>query len=204
MKRVFFLLLLTFTQILFSSCTPYKKPIKKFNHYNCKQDHPLYNLIPKHRCQIRWYDIPHWIAWAIFGNDDDGIFGEGSKAHYKPQFPASYHKAIQWFFRNPFHNFTFYIIGSAYRTNSEIDILRMTSKKIESGKYRYPAQFNFASKRNSGLYIALHGGKPYISLRIFHCPHRKSDFYIGWRSRGNFGIKCNLWRPAKSRLSQNI
>src|SRR3989344_5914937 len=26
--------------------------------------HSLYEIIPRHREQIEWYDVPHWTAWA--------------------------------------------------------------------------------------------------------------------------------------------
>ncbi len=160
--------------------------------------HPLYNIIPRHRCQVRWYDLPHWITWSLFGNDDDGIFGEEVTAKYKPEMPVSSCKAFRWFCRNPFHNFTFYVIGSAYRKNGELDILRINGPRVSAGHYRCPGKTNFPSKKCSCFFIAFHGGKPFVSLRMIHSKTRKTDIYFGWRSRGNFGIKCVLFGKRKS------
>ena len=75
--------------------------------------HPLYDLIPRHREQIRWWDIPHWITWNLFGNDDDGIFAEETSI-YRHE-PIGLPRFLKWTLRNPLHNFTFYTIGSAER-----------------------------------------------------------------------------------------
>ena len=66
---------------------------------NAAFDHPLYNIIPRHRSQIRWYDAGHWTTWMLFGNDDDGIFGEARKKPYKPDQPPGFQKALVWFCR---------------------------------------------------------------------------------------------------------
>jgi len=193
-------MLLTFLLLaaFFSSCAKYRIPTEHFAH--CRQEkqvlqHPLYKIVPRHRCQLVWYDLGHWATWALLGNDDDGIFGEGANDHFNSIKPSA-SSACAWWLRNPLHNFTFYLIGSAHRKNSEIDLLRLTPYHCSFGCRRYPGKTLFACKRHSGLYIALHGGKPFISLRLFHCKHRKSDFYFGWRERGNFGIKIHPFSKA--------
>lgn len=192
-------LLLPLIALLINSCAPYKIPtenlpeagkIGKTISRKIELKHPLYRIIPRHRCQIEWFDLPHWITWALFGNDDDGIFGEEVKRGKK-------RGALRWFLRNPLHNFTFYAIGSAERHNSEIDLLRLTPTHLSLLKYRYPGKSTFAAKNESGIYLALHGGKPFVSLRIIHSKTRKSDLYFGWRHRGNFGIKCHLFGERK-------
>ena len=50
------------------------------NIQNFHADHWLYKYIPKHRDELS--EKPFWqkITWALAGNDDDGIFGEGPKS----------------------------------------------------------------------------------------------------------------------------
>jgi hypothetical protein len=191
----FFRLLLLFPVILFSlGCARYTYPTDSFltedSDFNRSEalSHSLYNIIPRHRSQIRWYDVGHWATWMLFGNDDDGIFGEDSKKPYKHDQPISFKKAVFWACRNPLHNFCFYTIGTAYCTNSELAIIRLGDGTFGFCEYSPEAGRVFGGKGSSFL-LALHGWKPFISLRLAYCPHRSSQFYLGWRERGNFGVK---------------
>lgn len=193
-----------FTSILFScsfcGCASYKIPTEYFLENNCCESystkeinentppHWLYRIVPRHRSQLQWYDIGHMATWMVFGNDDDGIFGEAQPKPYRPNEKPSLQKSLRWWCRNPLHNFCFYTIGSAHRRNSEIDILQIVDNKISGLHYRADGSKLFIGK-NSSLYIALHGGKPFLSLRLRYHRHYRADFYIGWRERGNFGIK---------------
>lgn len=182
-----------------AGCAPYKIPTNEL----CEESsvHWLYNYIPRHRSQIAWYDAGHWIMWGLLGNDDDGIFGEGLKAHYEPEKPPSLGKAMKWQIRNPLHNFCFYVIGSANRENSEFTLLKVTPFDFQLCHYEPTAHTVFPSK-NSCFYLALHGGKPFISFRLRWTPTTTTDFYFGWRERGNFGIKATpLKKSTKSRES---
>lgn len=161
-------------------CAPYRIPTQCLELNERGLDSPLYAAVPRHRCQIRPFDIGHWIMWSLFGNDDDGIFGEGPKAHYYPEQNPSLVKAIRWTVRNPFHNFCFYVIGSAYRENGKVTCVDLRSKL-----------------NGSRLFIGFHGGKPFISLCVRYSPERKGEFYFGWRERGNFGIKFLPFRREK-------
>jgi hypothetical protein len=69
-------------------------------------------------------------------------------------------RRILWFIRNPFHNFTFYVIGMADRL-----------------EYREPDHvFNPFHRWNIILpFISYHNGK--------------YKWYLGWRERGNWGFK---------------
>jgi len=162
--------------------------------------HWLYSVIPRHRSQIRWYDVGHWCTWALFGNDDDGIFGED--AGYRQGLPNDGSKALAWGLRNPFHNLCFYVIGSAHRSNSEFTILEITSKKLRLLQYHPVADRTYASKGSSFL-LALHGGKPFASLRLAYTDEHTSDIYLGWRHRGNFGAKCLPWAKRKRQEEDN-
>lgn len=200
---------LLFLLLFFSGCAPYKVPTpsiptKAKSAVTSARKHPLYQIIPRHRAQIRWYDLPHWLTWALFGNDDDGIFGEEPSAHYLPCKKPNSGKALRWFLRNPLHNFTFYVIGSADKKNSELELLRLSCHECSSGTYRPLAKTNFPSKCCSCFYLAFHGGKPFLSMRLIHSKTRKSDFYIGWRNRGNFGIKCVLFGKRKKQTRKEL
>ena len=95
--------------------------------------------------------------------------------------PADPHRITKWYFRNPFHNFTFYVIGIADK------------KSVRSG--RYP---DVIANPNSGWNFAVSRRK--IIFLPFTCyQHGKFEFYFGWHPRGNFGIKLNY---SSSNLSQ--
>jgi hypothetical protein len=178
-----------FIFFLFSGCASYRVPTEELakNDLECRTSKNfLYKVVPRHPCQICPLDIFHTTTWVLFGNNDDGLFGEG--ANFCPQQPPTFSKALRWWCRNPVHNFCFYVIGSADRVNSEFDILQIVDNKISGLHYRSVGYKTFASEGTS-LYIALHGGKPFISLRLRYHPRYRADFYIGWRERGNFGIK---------------
>lgn len=150
--------------------------------------HWLYRIIPRHRSQIFRYDLSHWLFWALFGNDDHGIFGEAHLPLFKPEQPVCFQKALNWNFRNPLHNFCYYVIGSAGCQNDEFTILKINRKKIVFFKYDAIAHTVFGGRFTS-FYFGFHNGKPLLSLRLAYGQQWKSDFYIGWRDRGNFGIK---------------
>ena len=105
---------------------------------------------------------PFW--W--FGNSDE----PEPPAWFRPNEKA---RTWKWFWRNPFHNFTHYVIGVADK------------KYARSG--RYP---NRGSNPNGGwsFTIGRYGvfPLPYLSYR-----RGKFEFYFGWGVRGNFGIKIN-------------
>lgn len=153
---------------------------------------PLYRVIPPNRDSIQKNDLPHWTLWALFGNDDDGIFGE--KAHFREDDPDDLKKAFLWWIRNPFHNLFFYVIGSANRQNSLYLILQIGDSQIKAFHYYPLPKKNFPCK-NSCFYLALHGGKPFVSIKLVYSRYREFQFYFGWRTRGNFGIKLNPFSP---------
>lgn len=164
-----------------------KLALHRFEQAAC---HLLYKIVPANKKLLCWKCFPLFLPWMLFGNDDDGLFGEGPHAYYSLKDEPSLRKAGNWWLRNPLHNFCFYVIGSADRINSEVDLLRITSDRISIGRYDPIAKTIFASE-GSCFYLCLHGGKPFISLRICFNKQQSFDFYIGWRERGNFGIKLN-------------
>lgn len=175
---------------LMCGCASYKVPTESFTNGKGTHEealsHWLYTVVPRHSSQIEWYDAGHWLSWSLLGNDDDGIFGEES--NYKPDLPNGVAKASCWFFRNPLHNFCFYVIGSSQRVNPEYILLKATPHELTACRpSNQPANFG---GEGTSFFAALHGGKPFISLRIAWSAKRKSEFYLGWRERGNFGAKC--------------
>lgn len=184
--------------LFFSGCSSYKIPTNTFEVSNIEKtstctlkkaalEHPLYHFIPRHRSQICWFDVGHWATWMLFGNDDDGIFGEEPSASYHLKEDISTWKAFRWSCRNPLHNFCFYVIGSASRRNSQLTLLQIDQKKICCFQYTPLAKTNFGC--GTSFYLGLHGWKPFVSLQIVYSRHWRSQFYFGWRERGNFGIK---------------
>lgn len=167
--------------IFLSGCASYKIPTEQF----VEEDHWLYTVIPRHRSQIEWYDIGHWTSWMLLGNDDDGIFGP---PEYRPDEQNNTSKALRWTLRNPLHNFCYYIIGNAQSQNTEFTLLNLTPHNITLFNHEAGPPKNYGAE-SSSLFIALHGNKPYISACLFYTPNYHGEFYIGWRERGNFGIK---------------
>ncbi len=160
--------------------------------------HWLTSYIPEQRSQLKWHSPLKCLTWAVFGNDDDGLFGERASPKFHPEKKASFTKALKWFLRNPFHNFCFYVIGSAQRQNSECTLIRIACHEpTELFKYR-PAPIYGFTGRHTTFYCALHGGKPFIALRLVYTNKIKSEFYFGWRERGNFGIKVRPFVKRKT------
>jgi hypothetical protein len=85
--------------------------------------------------------------------------------------PGEKHRAIQWRFRNSFHNFNFYVIGIADRSF------------VRSGRYpernsnpRGGWDFELVRRRLALL--------PFFSYEKPWC-----TFYFGWREHGAFGME---------------
>ena len=109
--------------------------------------------------------IPHGLKWSPkfwLGNQDDPVPPDDYR-------PGDRHRVQKWYFRNPTHNLTFYVIGVADKT------FRRTG--------RYPDQvFNPRGGWNWTVCKYKWVRLPFISFG------RKSfRFYLGWRERGDFG-----------------
>jgi hypothetical protein len=177
--------------LFLSGCTNYKIPTASFfddSQTKCSAlAHPLYQAVPRHRSQIKWYDLSHWAGWMILGNDDDGIFGEEETALYRlDELPTTW-KAVKWACRNPMHNFCFYVIGSAHRVNSEFALLKCNCNKLCICTYRSSPEPDF--ELGPSFFLGFHGWKPCFYLHLYYNARYRGQFYIGWRERGNFGIK---------------
>jgi hypothetical protein len=102
-----------------------------------------------------------------FGNIDE----PKAPDWYRPEDP---HRDFRYHLRNPFHNFTFYVIGIADK-----EFVRMG---------RYPEA---VANPDQGWNWAV---IKYGWLRLPFISYHRGDFkfYIGWRPRGNFGFKLNF------------
>jgi len=184
----FFLIFLLIT----TACAPYKKEASECllrplsERETVALEHPLYTFIPRHSGQIYFFDIGHWTTWALLGDDDSGLFGESLRMGYHTDEPISARLALSWHVRNPWHNLFFYVIGQAYMDNNEITLLGVSKEHSELCTYREKGK---AYSKNSHFFLGFHGYKPFFSLRLNYAGKYQSDFYLGWRERGNFGFK---------------
>lgn len=119
----------------------------------------------QHDRQISWKKKVNPVWWV--GNIDEPVPPEDYK-------PNDAHRSFRYNVRNPFHNFDFYVIGVADRNCVRLG--------------RYPADvfnpydgWNWAASRYKCIWL------PFISYK-----HNDFKFYIGWRERGNFGLKLNF------------
>jgi hypothetical protein len=182
-----------------SSCASYKCGNVKFlkappcEQVRCNEidasHHWLYQFVPRHRCQIRCYDLFHWTTWMLFGNDDNGVFGESTSRPYKLYYKNNFPKAVQWWVRNPLHNFTNYTIGSRHGENGEFTLLNLNPHKFQCCHYEKVASHNYGCRKCSSFFAGFHGGKPFLSLRILYPWQWKTEIYLGWRKGGSFGFK---------------
>ncbi len=161
--------------------------------YQKASDHWLYRIIPRHYRQLTWYHIGPFCLWILFGNDDDGIFGEGPRALWRMNEPPSCKKAFLWSTRNPLHNYTFYILGCAFENNSSDEFMVVDIRPGTALFFSYePYGTTVFSDKKNCLFIAFHSLRPFISFRYTFESKKKIECFCGWRERGNFGLKMAL------------
>lgn len=118
---------------------------------------------------MTWIILFPFLIWAIFGNQEDGIWGD---KNWNPNDSRDISYAIGWWVRNPFHNLTWHVIG----------IVGLPFKRY--GKY---PQDVFAPVEGWNYAVIIFLGfipLPFIS----YWSARLGKLYIGWRERGAFGI----------------
>jgi hypothetical protein len=120
--------------------------------------------------KIHFYNKLNPVWW--FGNIDD----PEPPAWYRPD---SKRRFFLWHLRNPFHNFDHYVIGIGDKTF------------VRSG--RYPER---NSNPDGGWDFAV-ARRELAVLPFLSCQHGRFNFYLGWRERGDFGIKLNFPTPPK-------
>ncbi len=118
-------------------------------------------LYGRHHPIAWWYPLD--LAWLLFGNEDDGIYGD---ATWRAGRPRSFGLAVKWWLRNPCHNLTWYVLGIANRDrllviNKDSDAPGWVYGYLSAGWLRLP-------------FLAYNG---------------RLVGYIGWRPSGAFGLK---------------
>jgi hypothetical protein len=121
---------------------------------------PRTNLPP-----IHFYNKLNPIWW--FGNIDE----PHAPYWYRPNGSC---RDFMWFMRNPFENFSNYVIGVADKQTVRYGVYPRSIGNPNGG-------WNFAVTRRRIVYL------PFIDYK-----HNRFEFYFGWRERGNFGIKLNF------------
>ena len=99
--------------------------------------------------------------------------------------PDDKHRATKWRFRNPFHNFTHYIIGVADKNFVRYGQYPKRNSDPNGG-------WNFALSRRM---VAL---LPFVSYE-----RRWITFYLGWLDRGCFGMEMRLHHQTNPKVTEN-
>lgn len=116
-----------------------------------------------------WYKKINPIWWLQ--NDADGWFPD----HYLPE-ESWIKRAVLYFLRNPFHNFTFFIIG--FRDKPSVSYAKNPNTTHIDGEFNYG-------------YTKVYGWLPvpFISFRKWG-----AEGYVGWRVPGAaFGLKLRKY-----------
>lgn len=116
---------------------------------------------------LRWFNF----TWALIGNDDDGLFGDD---RWRAGREKTLWLAIVWWFRNPFHNLFFYVVGIADRPRAFY-----SSREWGSPGWTFHA-INCTEPWLRWVWL------PFISYRS-----PRVSAYVGWRPYGAFGFKLN-------------
>lgn len=107
-----------------------------------------------------------YVIWAIFGNADDGPIGDGWNLTRED----TWWIRVKWWFRNPFHNFTFYTLGNCHK---DITVYGWPSVNVFNPNYGWC----FTISTTGRMWY------PFISYI------GRFKFYIGWRLGNSFGVK---------------
>jgi hypothetical protein len=177
---------LILSTLFFTSCSTYKIPTENYANtpiqLNCAKNN-LYKIVPRKKEQLEIYDL-RYITWALFGNEEDGIFAENYKEHTNNPLPQS---PIKWWIRNPLHNLSWHVLGDVSdKEREDYTLIKLTNENIS---FLEKKEGETLPKENFGLYFAFHNYKPFISLKISLSSNREFQSYIGWRNKGNLGIK---------------
>jgi len=135
-------------------------------------------MICQHKSGRR--DIRWWLKlnplWALFGNVDDGLFGD---LNFNPQGKRSLWTAIKWWFRNPMHNLMFYVVGVADKPRMICGPWADAHDRGAEGGLLW-----------SLTYVGRRWRLPYVNYT-----KGRIKAYAGWRPSGAFGFKLNIrWK----------
>ena len=111
-------------------------------------------------------------VWWFMNHDDPEVPG-----WYKPE-DSPFTRELKWHTRNPLHNFTYYVIGIADRPF-------VRCGRNPDSIWARGGGWNFRT---------FHAG-PFIHLPGVSYKGETWEFYLGWRSHGNFGA---AFRPGRN------
>lgn len=103
------------------------------------------------------------IIWALFGNDEDGIYGAGT--NWNPTGERTIGRAIGWWFRNPAHNLTHHVLGIFGKPFKTVTIFEKNPGLSKSVRVLDGRRYPYWNYRGCGW-----------------------QAYLGWRASGAFGI----------------
>ncbi len=132
-------------------------------------DHWLYSVVPPSYEKAKGLSL---ITWAIFGNDEDGIFGERSSVPtYGKQSVRNFGR---WWMRNPFHNLCAHVLR--WQTSKAFVLVESPGKN----------HFHERTHRN----WVTPGRQFQITLVPVFVSWRTDTWegYLGWREDGALGI----------------
>ena len=132
---------------------------------------PSTNLPP-----IHFYNKLNPIWWL--GNAEE----PRPPAWYRPDGSG---RTFMWYLRNPFVNFSYYVIGGADKKTVRYGVYPTLVGNPNGG-------WNFAVTRRRIVYL------PFIDYK-----RHRFEFYCGWRERGNFGMKLNFRQKLPSPAPPN-
>jgi len=153
--------------------------------------HPAYHLIPFQRNQMYFCD-PRHLTWFFFGNDADGIFGEGMAVEHPYSTNINWLTWFRWdVTRNPAHNMLFYPpLGSAcFKKHWNWSLFKVDGRGVSAFARDRTGVFGEGA---SSFKLNLNDLKPYIAWKL-----GRFEAYLGWRERGNLGGSCRLHRKPK-------
>jgi hypothetical protein len=143
-----------------ASQSPPPGPARSKPHWHSILVVPRTNLPP-----IHFYNKINPIWW--FGNIDE----PHAPAWYRPNGSG---RDFMWYMRNPFENFSNYVIGVADKKTVRSGVHPTVNGNPDGG-------WNFAVTRRRIVYL------PFVDYK-----RGRFEFYFGWRKTGNFGIKLNF------------
>jgi hypothetical protein len=117
--------------------------------------------------EIHFYDKLNPVWWLE--NADE----PAPPAWYRPDDPR---RALKWRFRNPFHNFSFYVIGVADKNFTRSGRHPESNASPDGG-------WDFAVAR-----------RRIVPLPFMSYERHWLTFYFGWREHGAFGVKMKFHR----------
>lgn len=139
---------------------------------------------PRRPVRVWWRKLNPW--WLLVANDDDGYWGDEKWRAGRAKTLAL---AFSWWWRNPFHNLTWYVIGVA-------DCERVTTGRWGGAFHRPGGGWLtcWTDVQVWRVWLSL----PFVS---YVSPHVKA--YAGWRPSGAFGLKLNISKSGRPEWLQD-